>query len=376
MSVRLPPFPSLGWLKCMLAAFFLLISAAAAVACQLCYEAARQMVTIGQRLDMADRVVLAVPLAGASEHRIVEVVKGKAVVGEIIADPTALDAAAAQGCDPCLLVREPHASQWSSLGAIRAEYADWLRQLVATFLVTGDRPRPTWPSNMQTSSTLSYAGWRQRVALVLPYLENSDPLAAQIAWGELARAPYATVDVARSRIDAAAVESWLDDPKLVSRHPAYTLLLGFVGGPADAARLEQHIEAARSSHDATNLAAMIGADLELRGLSRVGWVEAMYFADRSRTMPEIEAALLALNVHGDANLTVPRQRVIQAYRAFIRERPPMAGFVALQLADWNYWDAATEYAALLKTNAIKDPASEFAVVNYLQRAASANAAVQ
>ena len=54
----------------------------------------------------------------------------------------------------------------------------------------------------------------------------------------------------------------------------------------------------------------------------------------------------------------------------------MAGFVAQQLADWDYWDAATEYAALLKSNAIKDPASEFAVVNYLQRAASANAAVE
>jgi hypothetical protein len=121
---------------------------------------------------------------------------------------------------------------------------------------------------------------------------------------------------------------------------------------------------------------MIGADLELRGPSRVGWVEAMYFADRSRTMPEIEAALLALNVHGDANRTIPRERVIQAYRAFIRERPPMAGFVAQQLADWDYWDAATEYAALLKSNTIADPASEFAVVSYLQRAASANAAVQ
>ena len=244
-----------------------------------------------------------------------------------------------------------------SLGTIRAEYADWLRQLAATALVKGDRPRPTWPLNMQTSSTLSYAGWRQRIALVLPYLENPDPLAAQIAWGELARAPYAIMDVARSRIDAATVESWLDDPRLASRHAAYTLLLGFVGGPADAARLEQRIEAAWSSHDTTNLAAMIGADLELRGPSRVDWVEAMYFADRSRTMPEIEAALLALNVHGDANRTVPRERVIQAYRAFIRERPPMAGFVAPQLADWDYWDATTEYAALLKSNAIKDPAS-------------------
>ena len=365
------------WINCGLAALLLFISACAAAACQLCYEAARQSVTIGQRLDSADQVVLAVPLAGANQFRMVEVVKGKDAVGDNIADPvTGLGIGAVPGRDPYLLVREPLASQWTSLGTIRAEYADWLRQLVATSLVKGDRPRPTWPSNMQTSSTLSYAGWRQRIALVLPYLENADPLAAQIAWGELARAPYATADVARSRIDAAAVASWLDDPKLVSRHPAYTLLLGFVGGPADAARLEQRIEAAWNSHDTTNLAAMIGAELELRGPSRVAWVEAMYFADRSRTMPEIEAALLALDVHGDANRTVPRQRVIQAYQAFIRERPPMAGFVALQLADWDYWDAATEYAALLKSNTIKDPASEFAVVNYLQRAASANAAVQ
>ena len=72
-----------------------------------------------------------------------------------------------------------------------------------------------------------------------------------------------------------------------------------------------------------------------------------YFHGESQR-PSVEAALLALNIHGDANRTVPRQRVIEAYLAFIRARPPMAGFVAQQLADWDYWDAATEYAALLK----------------------------
>jgi hypothetical protein len=50
----------------------------------------------------------------------------------------------------------------------------------------------------------------------------------------------------------------------------------------------------------------------------------------------------------------------------------MSGFVAPQLADWDCWDVTEEYTALLKSKAIKDPASEFAVVNYLQRAASAN----
>jgi hypothetical protein len=351
--------------------------ASPAVACPLCYEAARESVTIGQQLDTADRVVLAVPIAGGNRFRIVEIVKGKGAVGDIIADPvTDVDTAAATGRGPVLLVGDPLAPRWSSLGTIRVEYANWLRQLAATRLVKGDRPQPTWPLTTQGAGALSYAGWRQRIALVQPYLENSDPLAAQIAWGELARAPYATMDVVRLRIDAATVTSWLKDPKLESRHAAYTLLIGLVGGPTDAVRIEQQIDAARNSHDTTNLGAMIGADLELRGPLRVGWVEDMYFADHSRTLPEIEAVLLALSVHGNANRTVPRERVIQAFRLFIRGRPPMAGFVAPQLADWNYWDATTEYAALLKSNAIKDPASEFAIVNYLQSAAAAKSGLR
>jgi hypothetical protein len=370
--LRRSAFPSHRWLRRWLAALFLFLSAPTAFACPLCYEVARQLVTVGQQLDTADRVVLAAPIAGGTRLRIVDVVKGKAAIGDIIGDRVAdLDAAAGAGHDPILLVGDPVTPLWSNLGSIRADYADWLRRLAATRLVKGDRPRPTtWAPSLQGISALSYAGWRQRIALVQPYFENSDPLAAQIAWGELARSPYAAMDVVRSRIDAATVTHWLYDPRLAARHAAYTLLLGFVGGLADAARLEQSIDAMRNSHDTTNLAAMVAAELELRGPFRVGWVEAMYFADRSRTLPEIEAALLALAVHGDANLTVPRERVIQAYRTFIRERPPMAGFVAPQLADWNYWDAAAEYAALLKSNAIKDPASEFAIVNYLQSAAA------
>jgi hypothetical protein len=333
----------------------------------------RQLVTVGQQLDMADRAVLALPVAGGNQFRIVAIVKGKDAIGDTLAGPvTGVEVAG--GGDPYLLVRDPLAAQWTSVGTIPAQYADWLRQLVAASFVKGDRPRPKWPLDIRTSFTLSYAGWRQRIALVTPYLESSDPMVAQIAWGELARAPYVVMDVARSRIDPVAVESWLDDANLVSRRAAYTLLLGFVGGLADAARLEQHIEAKWSSHDTADLGAMIGADLELRGPSRVDWVEARYFADRTRTMPEIEAALLALNVHGDANGTVPRERVIQAYRAFIRERPPMAGFVAQQLADWDCWDETTEYAALLASDSVKDPASHLAVVNYLQRAAAAKAA--
>ena len=300
--------PRASWLKLCFALALSLISTAA-VACPLCYEAARQMMTDGVQLDWADRAVLATREAGGGPLRIVAVVKGSDTLGDAIAEPVAeaAEAASAAG-EPSLLLHDPAAPQWTSLGAIPLGDADWLRRIIATREVAGDRPRRTWPLTMSTADALSYAGWRQRVALVPPYLEIANPLAARLAWGELARAPYATMDAARSRVDPASVEAWLDDPKRARRRAAYLTLLGFVGGPYDGARLDQRIETALASHDATDLAAMIAADLELSGPSRVDWIGARIFADRRSTMPEIEAALLALNVLGDANGAAARAR--------------------------------------------------------------------
>ncbi len=368
--------PRAGWLKLCFALALALVSTAAA-ACPLCYQAMRQLMTEGVQLDATDRAVLAERETGGGPLRIVAVVKGSDTVGGVIADPVTEtgEAASAPG-EPTLLIHDPTAPQWTSLGAIPLADADWLRRIVATRDVAGDRPRRTWPLTTATADTLSYAGWRQRIALIAPYFEYANPLAARFAWGELARAPYATLDAARSQVDPASIEAWLDDPKLAPRRAAYLTLIGFVGGPENGARLDRRIETALASHDATDLAAMIAADLALRGSPRVDWISARIFADRKSTMPEIEAALLALNVLGDANDAVPRTRVVAAYRDFIKLRPPMAGFVAPQLADWGCWDAAADYVALLKSEAAIDPASDFAIRNYLKRAAEAGVAVQ
>lgn len=352
----------------------LALASAKAEACPLCYESARQMMTDGVKLDGADRAVLAARDSAGGPLRIVVVIKGEGAVGDVIAGLISEDGATAAAGDPSLLIGGS-ADDWTSLGTIPLADADWLRQIVATRQIGGERPRRAWPPTISTADSLSYAGWRRRVTLVLPYLEDSNPLAARLAWGELARAPYAVMDEARSRIDAAAIRAWLDDPKLSSRRATYLTLLGFVGGPEDAQRLDQRIETALSSHDATALAAMIAADLQLAGPSHVAWIESRYFVDRNRTMPEIEAALLALHVLGDANGAIPRAGVIQAFRDFIRERPAMAGFVAPQLADWGCWDAAADYAAILKSNPNMDPASQFAIGIYLKSAAEAGVAM-
>ena len=368
---KMRPQPSYGalWLcgELLCAVAALMFTMSGAEACPICFSGL--VLTIGLQMDAADRAVLAVPIGDKGQFRIVEVIKGKDVVDETITEPVSkVDASALAGGKPLLLLGNDLAERWMSMGAIGVEYAGWLRRLAAGSHVGNASAKQAWPRGSFTASDMTEDEWRARLMVVAPYLEGPEPLAAEIAYGEMMRAPYSALRSIKPLIEAKAVASWIDDARLAARRSTYILLLGIAGGPDDLGRLEKRIDAEWASHDATNLSALLAADLELRGPSRLDWVEQMYFADSRRTLPEIEAALLALSVQGSSDAAVPRERVIEAYRFFMTAHKPMAGFVAQDLGDWGYWDAAPEYVALLQSDTLKDPASNLAVIGYLQRA--------
>jgi hypothetical protein len=183
----------------------------------------------------------------------------------------------------------------------------------------------------------------------------------------MAAAPYAVLRTTKAQLDAPALRGWLANPELFARERLYLLLLGFAGNAQDAASIEQRLDAARQSGDATNLGSLLAADLELRGESRMEWVEATYLRDRARSPAEVEAALLALSVHGTAGGVISRDRVIQAYGIFMKAHPEIAGYVANDLAAWQYWDAAPEYEALMKSNVRQQYPSMVAILAYLRQ---------
>jgi len=342
----------------LLAAVLLCVSAASA-ACPICLGAGQP--TKAQELASAQQAVLAVPTADAGRYRVIEVIHGdrpssSTVEGGYPRNGPAADPTAPKG-KPLLLVRTDPFPAWVILGAIGAEQSGWLRRLAA-----GKR-----------FEDMSAADWRTRVALALPHLEHAEPLAAELAYGELAAAPYAAMRMAKPQLDARAIRAWLADPQLAARHRLYLLLLGLAGNAGDAAALDQRVEAAWKSGDATNLASMLAADLELRGAVRMPWVEEKYLRDRKRSSPEISAALLALSVHGNANGAIPRERVIHSYRMFMKARPEIAGYVAQDLAAWQYWDAVPEYVALMKSDVPQQFPSRVATLAYLRQSPSAEA---
>jgi hypothetical protein len=343
----------------LLAAAAACVSAAAA-ACPLCLGAFQQ--TKAQQLVAARQAVLALPTADASRFRVLEVVKGErpsttTIEGGYPRSGPASDSAAPKSGKPLLIVCDDPFPTWVILGAIGADHLSWLRKLAAG----------------KPAAALSEEAWRERVALALPYLEHREPLAAELAYGELAAAPYAAMRTAKPRLDASAVRSWLADPHRAARQPLYLLFLGLAGSAQDAAALERRLDAAWKAGDATNLGALLAADLELRGAARVAWVEERYLRDRARTEPEVKAALLALSVHGNANGAIPRERVIQAYRVFMKARPEISGYVAQDLAAWQYWDAVPDYVALMKSDVRQQYPSRVAILAYLRQSPSAEA---
>jgi len=337
------------WLPLALAALIFFVSTRAS-ACPMC-AAARELTISAQELVYALHSVLAIPSADRNEFRVVAVIKGDTPLDSTISGPVfRADAATMQSQKPLLLVRDEAWPVWVNFGPVSAEQADWLRQLSAT----------------KRTTNMTDGEWREHVAYFLPYLENSEPMVAEIAFNEFVSAPYDALRSLKPRLNAAAIRVWLNNPNLVGRRSVYLLLLGIAGTPLDALRIEGRMGFARQTHDVTDLAALIGADLELRGAAGVERIEKQYLTDSGRNKPEIEAALVALRVHGDTDGAVPRSGVIQAFLLFIKQQPSLAGLVAAKLAEWNYWEAALEYTALLESGSPQDPASRDAIIKYLE----------
>jgi hypothetical protein len=336
----------------------LLWVSAEAVACPICLGAGQP--SKAQELVTAPDVVLAVPTRDAGRFRVTQVIKGKrppggTVEGGYPRSGPAPGTAAPRSGKPLLLVRDEQLPTWEVLGGIDAGHSGWLRKVAA-----GRR-----------AADRTAEEWRARVALVVPSLENPEPLVAEIAYAELTAAPYAALRAAKPGLGPSGVRRWLADPDLAGRQSPYLLLLGFVGNAQDAAALEERLDAAWASGDATNLGAMLAADLELRGDARMRWVDDKYLRDRKRSTREMEAVILALGAHGQANGTISRERVIQSYRMFIRERKDLAGLVAPDLAAWNYWGAVPEYAALMRSDVRQQGPSRFAIAVYLRQSRGA-----
>jgi hypothetical protein len=273
-----------------------------AMACPLC-SSILQLTISAQELVYSRHAVLAAPVADRNAYRVVAVIKGEAPAGNTIPGPVFRGVMKSE--KPLLLIRDVAWPRWVNFGPVSADQADWLRKLTAT----------------KSANDLTDEEWREHVAFFLPYLENPEPMVAEIAFNEFASAPYAALRSLKPRLDAVALRKWLADPRLAAREPVYLLLLGIAGTADDARWIEERIATVRQKHDSAKLPALLGAQLELRGPAGIEQIETLYLADSTRTEPELEAAVAALNVYASSHGGAARGRVNEALRLLNKQRP-------------------------------------------------------
>lgn len=129
------------------------------------------------------------------------------------------------------------------------------------------------------------ASGADRLAFFQEYLEHDDPLLAQDAYDEFARAPYPDVEALAPRMDREQLRAWIDDPGVSpSRRRLFLTMLGVCGEAADVRRLERMLTSdGRVTGPAMEAAAVVAVAAGGAPAFGVGG-ELARFADRQRKL--------------------------------------------------------------------------------------------
>ena len=314
-------------------------------ACPICLGITLPVPTLAEDVMASRDVVLARAAPDTGAFDVQDVIKGASTLRG-----TRVTTDAAKDGDIVILTRRDEASKWKLQGLSTAAAADFARQIAA--LLPVENPND--------------AAWIAQLEWFRPFLAHADDRLARSAWRGWAGAPYRLFKAPVAQIPRAQLREWIAEPSLAAQRNLWIVLLGINGNAADAAWLEEGAQAAWRAGDETSLAALLTALVAQRGAAGVDFIEQYYIRDRERTLGEVQSGLAALGLHGREGSAEMRKRVVEAYRVFVAERKPLAGFVARDLAAWQQWDFAPAFEAMLQSSEPIYPATRMAMIEYLR----------
>ena len=322
-------------------------------ACAICAPSDAQN-TVVQRLFAADRIVLAQMDADGVHARAVAAMRGVmpefviAVAGTL---PGVEPQRARLASDPHLLVFNSGSQTWWIFGRIGVDRLQWLAEA----------------TRLSTSRDGTRDAVLARGRFFAQHLEDPEPLIALAAYEEISVLPYSTLRLLAKQVNAASMGIWIENPSLRARLPLYYLLWGFQTSAEIASAIEVSIAKVNTETPGPELSAMLAALLEQRGSPALDWIEHRFLRDPAVPEGQVQAALLALSVHGFDAVKITRDQVVEAYKRFIAANPRRAGFVASDLGSWERWEFAPVFASALESAPNQVFASRYSVVFYLLR---------
>ena len=225
-----------------------------------------------------------------------------------------------------------------------------------------------------------------RLAFFQEYLEHEDPLLAQDAYDEFARAPYAEVQALGPQMHHDRLVKWITDPEVSpSRRRLYLTMLGVCGTKDDLPLLESMIVSdfnAMKPHLRTSGSDWpwrMGGPIGLPRLGRAGrsgrtpqeagarraggllphaprpgraWIliDDRFLKNPNTEYTYIYSTIMALRFHGDEpSSKLPRERLLASMRLLL-DNPEFADQVIPDLSRWEDWSVLDRLVAMFKTS--------------------------
>jgi hypothetical protein len=222
-----------------------------------------------------------------------------------------------------------------------------------------------------------------RLAFFQEYLEHADPLLAQDAYDEFARAPYVDVQALGPRMHHDRLVKWIADLEISpSRRRLYFTMLGVCGGTDDLPLLESMI---MSDFDAMEphlkrlascglamggpiglpgwievvqqderrrklgLDALVACYLTLRGPDGLDLIDERFLKNAGAEYTHVYSTIMALRFHGDEEASIlPRERLLASMRLLL-DNPDFADQVILDLSRWEDWSVLDRLVEMFKS---------------------------
>ncbi|MGE3242386.1 MAG: hypothetical protein AB7G28_14440 [Pirellulales bacterium] len=237
----------------------------------------------------------------------------------------------------------------------------------------------------------------ERLRFFQEYLENADPLLAQDAYDEFARAPYAQVHELKGHMFHDKIVEWIQSPDVnPSRRRLYLTMLGVCGSEADLPMLEQMIVSDYSAKKPI-LDALVTSGKTLGGpLGLDMWTEMVDMEERQKKLgldatvacyltlrgpdgldliderflknPKVEythayMTIMALRFHGEEGNVIPKERLLASIRLLL-DNPDFADQVVPDLSRWEDWSVLDRLTEMYKEGDAKSYIRQ-PVVTYL-----------
>ena len=218
------------------------------------------------------------------------------------------------------------------------------------------------------------ASGKERLSYFLPLLTYQDKLLKDDAFNEFALASIA---------DLYALESVLspDEVMNVIKAPAtskelkrlHWTLLSICGQPKDAPFVREAIaKQLRESTDEIGLDSALSCFIALGGEAALSFIDDKILKNPNARYSDVNAAVLAIRVHGTELNFVPQKRLLQSF-ALLLNKPDLADLVISDLARWQDWSHVDSLLKLYAEPLEKSQYLRVPVVRYLQACPTAAA---